>query len=282
VDKVIFVVLDGLNAKTAHNHMGFLEHLVEKGIMAAYTIKSEMPAQSRPLYEVLQTGVPAAENGITSNRTVRRSKEQSVFEIAKDNGLKTGAAAYFWVSELYNRAPFQMMEDRIQLDTNALIEHGIFYHEDHYPDSHLIADGDYLIRKKATDYTLIHSMNIDDAGHKFGADSKEYVQAAVRVDAELSQYIWRWMSEGYQIVVTSDHGMNDYHTHNGISDEDRLVPLYLFSDKVIVKDFRKEEAVVPQLEIAPFLCNLLGIPAGDRMQAVQGIFMKRGSGDAAE
>jgi hypothetical protein len=76
--------------------------------------------------------------------------------------------------------------------------------------------------------------------------------------------------------------MNDYHTHNGISDEDRLVPLYLFSDKVIVKDFRKEEAVVPQLEIAPFLCNLLGIPAGDRMQAVQGILMKRGSGDAAE
>ena len=69
-----------------------------------------------------------------------------------------------------------------------------------------------MIRKKATDYTLIHSMNIDDAGHKFGADSKEYVQAAVRVDAELSQYIWRWMSEGYQIVVTSDHGMNDYHT----------------------------------------------------------------------
>jgi hypothetical protein len=56
----------------------------------------------------------------------------------------------------------------------------------------------------------------------------------------------------------------------------------LFSDKVIVKDFRKEEAVVPQLEIAPFLCNLLGIPAGDRMQAVQGILMKRGSGDAAE
>jgi predicted AlkP superfamily pyrophosphatase or phosphodiesterase len=170
--------------------MGFLEHLVEKGIMAAYTVKSEMPAQSRPLYEVLQTGVPAAENGITSNRTVRRSKERSVFEIAKENGLKTGAASYYWVSELYNHAPFQVMEDRIQLDTNSLIEQGIFYHEDHYPDSHLNSYGDYLIRKKATDYTLINSMNIDDAGHKFGADSKEYVQAAVRVDAELSQYIW--------------------------------------------------------------------------------------------
>ena len=282
MDKVIFVVLDGLNAKTAHNHMGFLEHLVEKGIMAAYTVKSELPAQSRPLYEVLQSGVPSSENGITSNRTVRRSKELSVFEIAKDNKLKTGAAAYFWVSELYNQAPFQVMEDRIQLDTDSLIEHGIFYHEDHYPDSHQIADGDYLIRKKATDYTLIHSMNIDDAGHKFGADSKEYVQAAVRVDAELSQYIWRWMNEGFQIVVTSDHGMNDYRTHNGVSDEDWLVPLYLFSDKLIMKDFRKEGAIVPQLEIAPFLCKLLDIPAGERMRPIQSILMKRGSDDAAK
>ena len=264
VNKVIFIVLDGLNAGTAHRHMGFLEHLVEKGKMAAYTVKSEMPAQSRPLYEVLQTGVPTLENGITSNATVRRSKEKSVFEIAKDSGLKTGAASYFWVSELYNRAPFHVMEDRIQLDADAIIENGIFYYEDHYPDSHLVADGEYLIRQKGTDYTLIHSMNIDDAGHKYGADSKEYVQAAVRVDAILSQFIWNWMNDGYQIVVTSDHGMNGYYTHNGVSNEDRLVPLYLFSDKVVIKDFRKEQIIVPQLEMAPLLCTLLGVPAGKK------------------
>ena len=51
---------------------------------------------------------------------------------------------------------------------------------------------------------------------------------------------------------------------------------------MIIKDFRKEGAIVPQLEIAPFLCKLLGIPAGDRMQAIQGIIMKRGSGDVSE
>lgn len=90
------------------------------------------------------------------------------------------------------------------------------------------------------------------------------------------------MNEGYQIVVTSDHGMNDFHTHNGILDEDRLVPLYLFSDKVIIQDFRKEGAAVPQLEMAPLLCNLLGVPAGGRMQLIQGILMERGSSDAPE
>lgn len=276
MNKVIFIVLDGLNARTAHSHMGFLEHLVEKGKMAAYTVKSEMPAQSRPLYEVLQTGVPTLENGITSNTTVRRSKEKSVFEIAKDSGLKTGAASYFWVSELYNRAPFHVMEDRIQLDSDAIIENGIFYYEDHYPDSHLVADGAYLISQKGTDYTLIHSMNIDDAGHKYGADSKEYVQAAVRMDAILSQYIWIWMKEGYQIVVTADHGMNEHYTHNGVSNEDRLVPLYLFSDKVVIKDFRKDYVVVPQLEMAPLLCNLLGVAVGEKMRTLQTISMRGG------
>lgn len=277
MNKVIFIVLDGLNARTAHSHMGFLEHLVEKGKMAAYTVQAELPAQSRPLYEVLQTGVPAEENGITSNGTVRRSKEQSVFAIAQEQGLKTGAAAYYWVSELYNRAPFDLQEDRIQLDSPALIENGIFYYEDHYPDSHLIGDGEYLIRQKGTDYTLIHSMNIDDAGHKYGSNSKEYVQAAVRVDAILSQYIWQWMRDGYQIVVTADHGMNEYQTHNGVLDEDRLVPLYVFSDKVESKDFRQEGRLMPQLEMAPFLCSLLDVPPSEKMIPVRSIIWKAGA-----
>ncbi len=274
MNNVIFIVLDGLNARTARDHMGFLEHLVEKKIMAAYTVKSELPAQSRPLYEVLQTGVAAYENGITSNSTSRLSKEVSVFQLARNQQLKTAAASYHWVSELYNRSPFNPMTDRIQLNTNQTIENGFFYFEDHYPDSHLISDGAYLIEQTNANYTLIHSMNIDDAGHRYGSDSKEYVQAAVRVDSILSQYIWQWMKKGYQIVVTADHGMNHFHTHNGTSDSDQLVPLYIFSDKVAVGDYRLETSPVPQLEMAPFLCELLAIPKSDKMITVQSIKWK--------
>lgn len=264
MNKVILIVLDGLNAKTAHTYMGFLEHLIENNQCAAYTVKAELPAQSRPLYEVIQTGVPSYLNGIVSNATVKRSKEVSVFQLAKEAGLKTGAASYHWVSELYNKAPFNPMTDRIQLDTTHLIQQGLFYFEDEYPDNHLIADGAYLINEKQTDYTLIHSMNIDDVGHKFGSQSKEYVQTAVKMDAILANYLMNWLTKGYQVVVTADHGMNDYCTHNGVTDEERNVPLYLFSDKVMTGDYRK--TVVPQLQLAPLLCHLLEIEKSAAMQ----------------
>ena len=72
--------------------------------------------------------------------TVRLSKGQSIFHIAKEHGLTTATSAYYWVSELYNRAPFNHMEDRLQLDTHLPIDNGMFYFEDHYPDSHVFAD----------------------------------------------------------------------------------------------------------------------------------------------
>ena len=83
-----------------------------------------------------------------------------------------------------------------------------------------------------------------------------------------------WMKKGYQIVVTADHGMNHFHTHNGTSDSDQLVPLYIFSDKVAVGDYRLETSPVPQLEMAPFLCELLAIPKSDKMITVQSIKWK--------
>ena len=43
-----------------------------------------------------------------------------------------------------------MVEDRIQLDTDLPIENGLFYFEDHYPDSHLFAEAAWLIDQKTT------------------------------------------------------------------------------------------------------------------------------------
>ena len=51
--------------------------------------------------------------------TVRLSNQTSLFHLAKSSGKTTAAAAYYWVSELYNHAPFHHFEDRIQLDKDA-------------------------------------------------------------------------------------------------------------------------------------------------------------------
>lgn len=263
MDSLIFVVLDGLNAKTAFAHLGFMESLVEKGRASVYTVKSELPAMSRPLYEVLQTGVPAFENGIRTNLCNRRTNEVSLFRLVQENGGTTAAAAYYWVSELYNKTPFDKAKERFQFGSSGEIEHGIYYWADDYPDTHLFADAEYLIETFSPDYLLVHPMNIDHLGHSGGSETIGYKKQAMMADVILAQVVPEWRSRGYQVVVTADHGMNAFGFHNGTEDSDRLVPLYLVSDKVKAGDFR--ETVVPQLEIAPTIASLLGIGASEKM-----------------
>src|SRR4051812_33362041 len=122
--KLIMITLDGCRYDIAIQQLGFLNHFVEKKLASRYKVISETPSNSRPLYEVLLTGVPTHENGIYTNYNVQMSKEQSIFSLTKDAGKTTAAAAYNWVSELYNRKPFSMFEDRIQHDEAKAIQHG--------------------------------------------------------------------------------------------------------------------------------------------------------------
>ena len=265
LDKLIVVILDGCRYDTAVAQLGFMNHLVEHQQASLLKVKSELPSNSRPLYEVLMTGVPAYENGIYSNYHAQRSKEWSLFELVKEAGGKTGAAAYHWYSELYNQAPYNRLVDRIQHQEERLIQHGIFYSEDTYPDSHLFADAHYLVNQYQPDFLVVHSMNIDDVGHKFTADSHEYAAAVNQADRLLAIYLPEWLQKGYQVVVTADHGMDAHGLHGGSLAVHREVPFYLISNK----RQKLKEQTVPQLLAAPLFCWLLGIAPSEKMQDIQ-------------
>ncbi len=262
LSKLIVVVLDGLRYDSARKYLGYMEHLVEQGGMTCYPVQSQLPSLSRPLYEVLLTGTLAARNGISANHIVRLSQEQSVFHIATEAGLRTAAAAYHWVSELYNSAPFHHIADRHQHDPSKPIQHGVFYFEDHYPDSHLFVDAEYLRSVYDPHFLYIHSMNIDDAGHKYGGESKEYEASVRAADSMLAALVPIWMSQGYRIIVTSDHGMNVNGQHGGTEVEERHVPLYMNEVPSTVPIFG-EGQVLSQLILAPLMCHYLGLtPSG--------------------
>lgn len=260
-NKLIFVILDGCRYDTAAAQCGFLNHLVEHGQGQLLKVRAEMPSNSRPLYEVLMTGVPTYKNGIYTNAYSQHSTKTSLFELVKKSGGTTGAAAYYWYSELYNRAPYNSRTDRMQHDSEQQIQHGIFYSEDTYPDSHLFADANYLIDHYNPDFLLVHSMNIDDIGHKYTAASKEYQWAVNRADGILGEFVPFWLAQGYQIVVTADHGMDEFGLHGGDLPAHREVPFYLFSGKAIGQHPKE----MPQLEVAPFLCQLMGIHPSEVM-----------------
>lgn len=261
-NKVIMVVVDGLQYDAALTQMGYINHLVERNLAARFLVKSELPSMSRPLYEVLLTGTPSSVNGITSNQVVRLSTQKSLFHLTKENGLRNAAAAYYWVSELYNRSPFHYVEDRIQDDESKPIQHGMFYFDDAYPDSHLLLDGETLRRKHDPDFLYIHPMGVDNAGHLFGSDSKQYRGKAIEMDIILAGLLPTWMEQGYQILITSDHGMNRDGMHGGTGTEERHVPLYGIGSAFVPGIYEEE---VHQLAVAPLVCKLLGIEPSDSM-----------------
>lgn len=253
-NKVILVVLDGLNYQVARDCMGYLNGLIEQQRATLYPLQCELPSMSRPLYECILTGVKPVESGIVNNQIVRLSHQDSIFSLARREGKTTAAAAYHWVSELYNRAPFDPIRDRFTHDATLNIQHGCFYHWDHYPDEALFLDADYLRRTYNPDFLLIHPMNIDDNGHQFGLDSPQYRNSARGADICLSNYIENWLADGYQVMVTSDHGMNNDRSHGGILADERDVPLFVIGDQ-----FTHQDCQVKQTELCGVVCQLMNL-----------------------
>ncbi len=264
MNKTIFILLDACQFEAGTRNLAFLEHLVDYGKCAKYKVKGEIPSQSRPIYATLLTGLPVYEHGILHNQICKTLAVPNVFSLCKENGGVTAAAAYSWVSELFNQSPFLYERDYIQLNAGKQIDHGIFYWEDMYPDSHVVADGEFLLRSYDPDFLMVHTMFIDYIGHLHGAGSAQYENAVAYAGNVLADPITRWLEAGYNVVITADHGMNQMGMHGGTDDIQRDTPLYIFSEQV--RNGRFEKDYISQLNVAPLLCRLLGICVPETMK----------------
>lgn len=251
--RLVFVLLDGLAAGEAARHMSYMTALTEAGAARHTRLMAELPPLSRPLYATLLTGLTPLETGILRNEDARPAPTPTLFARARAAGLTTAAAAYHWMSELCNRAPFEPGRDRLCDDGRLPISHGLFYSEDAYPDAELFRDAEALRLKYAPDLLLVHSMGIDYAGHTHGAGSRPYREAVRAADSLLACAVPRWLAWGAAVMVTSDHGMDADASHADPSDVARLVPFWLMG----------APAGLPlpsrQTDIAPLAGRLLGL-----------------------
>lgn len=256
MSKIVFVLIDGLSRGVARDCMGYMEGLAEAGKAAAFDLRCELPALSRPLYHCLMAGVSPVESGVVCNdHNLGLARERSVFALASAQGRITAASAYHWMSELYNRFPYEPLRDRFTDDPSLPIRHGVFYDLDDYPDAAVMADGEILRRRRNPDFLLIHTMGVDDAGHRFGGDAAEYRRAAYAVDRLLAQYMPGWLADGCGVLVTSDHGMNPHRFHNGTTDAERDVPLYVAGPAFAPYP----DARPKQTELCGTVCSALGL-----------------------
>lgn len=264
MNKVILILSDALRYDVAKANMGFLGHLVETRQASLYKIIGELPSMSRPMYETIHTGSPSSENGIVANSIVRLSNMPNVFQTVKDAGKVTAAAAYYWYSELYNRAPFDLIDDREVDDENLTIQHGRFYTQDEYPDIELFHSAAYLVRRYFPDYLLLHPMGMDYHGETYGSDTKEYRNHAIYQDAKLAPLLMEWRELGYTIFVTGDHGINADGAHGGTTSAQRDVPFYVIQPSRNGRGDTGE--VISHLQIAPTILHLLSISIPETMK----------------
>ena len=264
MSKVIFILSDALRYDAAAAGMGYLGHLVESKFASLYKIVGELPSMSRPMYETTHTGLPASAHGIVANSIVRLSTKPNLFRVTRDAGRVTAAAAYYWFSELYNRAPYDRVNDREVDDASRPIQHGRFYTQDEYPDVELFASAAMLVRRFTPDYLLVHPMGMDYTGGTFGADTPQYRNQAIKQDMWLAPFLQEWLGLGYHILVTGDHGINKDGAHGGPAPEQREVPLYVIQPNGLGLGVTDEPA--SHLQIAPTILKLLDLPIPDTMK----------------
>ncbi|MGL4453198.1 MAG: alkaline phosphatase family protein [Sarcina sp.] len=229
--KLIFILIDGLSFEVGKNRMGFLMHLVEQQKASFHKVICEVPTLSRTMYETIFTGITPYNHGIVGNEIKRLSKEENIFKVARSKNLKTAAAAYYWMSELYVKAGFDKTLDRFLDNEKSDIQHGIFYFDEEYPDNHVYYDAEYLRKKYDPNFLLIHPMNVDTRGHQYGYNSAKYRNGILKNDHIIINLVPQWIEEGYKIIITGDHGISEDGTHGGILDIEREVPLWIIGDE---------------------------------------------------
>ena len=60
---------------------------------------------------------------------------------------------------------------------------------------------------------------------------EEYEEAVAIAGHMIANLLPLWLDSGYNIVITADHGINEFGIHGGTDSPQRDVPLYIFSDQ---------------------------------------------------
>ena len=270
--KVILVIMDGVGYETAIAQCGFLEGMVELGRARRWKMRAALPTRSAPLYETLHTGLVPAEHGIVANEALRPSERPNVFHQVRAAGGRTAAVAHGWYFTLYNGRTYDLI-DHVEIDDDDApgIQHGRFYSQEGYGRTNSCAPAEIdlcaqltlLLRRHDPHYALLHTCSADTLGHTFTADSAEYREQTWRIDNALARTLPLWLSLGYEIFVTADHGMNRDGHHGGTDPIERDVAFYYFGGGAGPDG----SAVLDQLSVAPSSLARIGAAVPDSMRA---------------
>ena len=272
MQKLLLLIIDGVPFRNWERLFGNLEGWVASGEARRWRMSSVLPSTSAACYASIHTGLTPQAHGVTGNDTIFRIDRPDVFSELRKIGAVTGAVTHSFWSAFFNRAPFEPIRD-IEYDEpqSDSINHGRFHTMTGYgtanqmtpSDEDLFATLARMVDRHAIDYGILHSCTLDSMGHRFQHESHEMDQACFLLDAQLAPYISRWRDQGYDIIVTADHGQDARGHHGGKSDLQQDYALYYFGDGL----FSGEDDRLSQLQMAPTILSLMGAPIAPTMKA---------------
>ena len=270
--RLLVLIIDGVPLRNWERLFGNLEGWVAAGEARKWKMRSVLPSTSASCYASLHTGVTPQVHKVTGNDTIFRLSQPDVFSEVRKAGGITGAVTHSFWSEFFNRAPFEPMRD-IEYDEphSTSINHGRFHTMTGYGaanqmtpcDADLFATLGMLATRFALDYGILHTCTLDSMGHRFGHECHEMDHACAMLDAQMAPFIQHWRDQGYEIIVTADHGQDERGHHGGHAALQQDTALYYFGSA----DYCGGDERLCQLQMAPTILSLMGVPIPASMTA---------------
>ena len=243
--RVALVVVDGLRDDAAAG-LRLAEAHARDGApppLARCTLLADWPSYSIPGYAAIGTGAPPALSGVHNNWFSGPVELDSLFARAIASGRTVGSAADL-SGEWKRLFPAEMRDQASGATAFARAASTLF--DDRTPPR---------------DFTLLHTVVVDDAGHDAGAASADYARAVAATGLWLRGAIARMDPGRDTLVVASDHGHIDRGGHGGTEPAALRVPLFLIG-RGARRDIPPDACEGRRLtDLAPTLAVLLGTEA---------------------
>jgi predicted AlkP superfamily pyrophosphatase or phosphodiesterase len=248
--KVLLILMDGMRPDALEN-IPYAQELKKK---ASYTLQgtSVVPPVTLPCHMSLFHSVDPSRHGTTTNTYMPQVHYvEGLFEVLSKN-KKHCAMFYSWeqlrdiarpgslaVSQLHS-VKYVPWEECVQRCTQSALED---------------------IQVHGTDFTFLYMAYPDDAGHKFGYMSREYLDA-VAFCWEYVEKIVSALPQEYAVILTADHGGHD-RTHGLEIPEDMTIPMFFLGAPF---EPGKELSYVNLKDIAPTVTALLGVDSPENWE----------------
>ena len=241
--RVVLVVIDGLPTATAFE-MPSIAALAERGARVDVTISQ--PSLSFPGWTNIVTGASPQISGVTTNYQDTKVPVESIFDSLAAEGKTLGVVGSSDMDMLYG--------------VNALTSRTVL---EPWPTHDRYATGDWVNAAIAMeldsrpDFLYVHIPDIDNIGHEFGGDSRQWDDTAAAVDADLARFFNAVDDGSTTFVVLPDHGRIAAGGHGGWEPE-TINTWAIFAGPGVAPSGGSRPSV-PLEDIAPTVSILAGV-----------------------